>query len=172
MGRRRRGRRRHQHRRHRRPPRHRRSLGARVADAAHVDVRFPLGSGLRGGTLVAVLDPDRCYARAADPRPPLRRLVRHGCAHHRHLLPAELPGRHSRSATTSSSSHRRGGPAGRLPGVQALPARRLARLAGVGRPRRRRRPGHAADRRRGRRPRRRRAAWPAASATASASSSG
>ena len=39
---------------------------------------------------------------------------------------------------------RRRRPAARLPGVQALPARRLARLARVGRARRRRRPGDAA----------------------------
>ena len=54
----------------------------------------------------------------------------------------------------------------RVPGVQALPSRRVARLARMGRPRGRRRPGDAAHRRRRRRPRGRRRAGPAARATA------
>ena len=65
---------------------------------------------------------------------------------------------------------RRGRPAARLPGLQALPARRLARVAGVERPGRPRRSGHAAHRRRRRRPRRRAPGSPPGSATASATS--
>ena len=88
----------------------------------------------------------------------------------RHLLPAELPGRAAEARQHALLPHGGGRPARRLPGLQALPARRVARVAGVERPRRRRRPGDAADRRRRRRPRGRRRASPAGSATASASS--
>ena len=65
-----------------------------------------------------------------------------------------------------------GGPAARLPGVQALPARRLTGLAGVGRPRRRRGPRRCASSPTASSTARACPASPAASATASATSTG
>ena len=69
------------------------------------------------------------------------------------------------SSRTAAAAQRAG-----LPRVQALPPRRDARLAGVGRARRPRRPGDAPDRRRRRRSRRRRRPRARGSATASATS--
>ena len=88
-----------------------------------------------------------------------------------HLLPAELPGDDPQARERALLPVGRGGAAGRLPGVQALPARRRARLAGVEHARRRRRAGDAADRRRRRRPRRRARPRRRGSATACASCS-
>ena len=85
----------------------------------------------------------------------LRRVVLHRSAHHRHLLPAELPGPHAVPEERRVLPDRGRGAARRVPGVQAVPPRRVARLARVGPARRRRRPGDAAHRRRRRRPRRR-----------------
>ena len=82
------------------------------------------------------------------PRPAVRRAVRHGGAHHRHLLPALLPCRDPEAGQRRVLADGGRGPAARLPRLPALPARRRARLAGLERPRRPRRPGDAADRRR------------------------
>ena len=98
----------------------------------------------------------------AQPRPPLRRLLRVRRRHDRHLLPPQLPGRHAQARQRRLPPDGRGRPAARLPGLQAVPSRRHAGLAGVERPRRRRRPGDAARRRRCRRPRGRRRAGPPA----------
>ena len=114
---------------------------------------------------------DRC--RAPPPRPPqarsaLRRLGLRGDHLDRHLLPAELPGAHGQARERAPVPHRRGRPGRRLPGLQALPARRRARLAGVGHPRRHGRPRDAPDRRRRGGPRGRDGSRVAGSATPSA----
>ena len=67
----------------------------------------------------------------------------------RHLLPAELPGGAAQAREHALLPQRRRGPAGGVPGVQALPARRQPRLTRVGRAGRPGRPGDAPDRRRG-----------------------
>ena len=140
-------------------------------------VRFPLTNRLRSRASwsCARFDDARSrplLPRRAEPRRPLRRLVLRGGPHDRHLLPAELPGGHAEAGQRRLLPVRRGRPAARVPGVQALPARRLARFAGVGRARRPRRAGDAADRRRRRRPRGRDRSRRAASATACATSTG
>ena len=89
--------------------------------------------------------------------PALRRLVLHRGHVDRDLLPARAARRVTpKRENVRFYSDRGGRAAGRLPGLQALPPGRRAGLAGVGRPRGRRRAGHAADRRRRRRSRRRR----------------
>ncbi len=104
----------------------------------------------------------RALPRHAGARRAVRRAVHHGRALDRHLLPPELPGRGAQAVERELLPHGRGRPRGRAPGVQALPARRGARLPRVGPARRPRRTGHAAHRRRRRRargrPRPRRAA--------------
>ena len=129
-----------------------------------VDVGFSLDLG-RGG--------DRCWAGAGrqgalDPDGagegrPLRRLVLHCRRHDRDLLQAELPGRAAETGEHAVLSQRRCGAGGRIPRLQAVPARRQPGIAGMERACR---PGgarDAADRRRGDRPRRgaraRRPAW-------------
>ena len=112
--------------------------------------------------------PDWCRAAGrravlpgrAEQGRPLRRLVRHGRAHHRDLLPPVLPGDDAEAAQRRVLPHRCHRPAARLPGVQALPARRQPRLAGVEPACRCRRSGDAPDRRRARRPRGRRRSRP------------
>ena len=134
-------------------PARRRPVRSRRAD---VRVRSPLAP-----------DPGGCHHRGGDRglravlpgRPeqgrPLRRVVLHRGHLHRHLLPAELPGHHPEAGQRPLLPDRGRGAAGRLPGLQAVPARRRARLARVERAGRRRGPGDAPDRRRRRRPGRR-----------------
>ena len=88
-----------------------------------------------------------------QPRLALRRLLRRGCPHHRHLLPPELPGRHSKAHQHRVLPDSRNRSRARLSGVQAMPAGCLARVPRVGHPWRRRRPGDAPDQRWSRRPR-------------------
>ncbi len=83
----------------------------------------------------------------------VRRLVLHGGRDHPHLLPAQLPGRAAQAGEHELPPERGGLPAGRVPGLQALPARHQPRLPGVEPARRPRGPRHAADRRRRRGPR-------------------
>ena len=90
--------------------------------------------------------------------PALRRRLLHRGPHDRHLLPPLVPGPDAGGAQRGVPPDGGRGPGGRVPGVQALPARRHARQPRVGRRRRRRRPGDAADLRRRRRPRGRRRA--------------
>ena len=54
--------------------------------------------------MTASLEHERCYRAVAEPRRPLRRLVLRRRAHHRHLLPALLPGPHPAGRATSASS--------------------------------------------------------------------
>ena len=88
------------------------------------------------------------------PRPALRRGLLHRRAHHRHLLPPLLPGAHPGLRQRDLPPDVGGGTGGRVPGLQAVPARRHAGQPRLGRRRRHRRAGDAADRRRGGRPRR------------------
>jgi len=88
-------------------------------------------------------------------RPPLRRVVHHRGDLDPHLLPAELSRSTADAQEHALLPHRGRGKAGGLPGVQALPPRRRARIPGVEHPRGSRSPRHAPDRRRRRRPRRR-----------------
>ncbi len=98
--------------------------------------------------------PRRLLPSVPGPRRPIRRVVLHRGHLDRHLLPAQLPGHDAQARQRALLPHRGRRPAGRVPGLQAVPARRHPGLAGVGRPGRRGGPGHAAHRRRGGRPRR------------------
>jgi len=73
-------------------------------------------------------------------------MVRHRCRHYQDLLPAELPGPVTPGPQRGVLPDRGGGPARRVPGLQAVPPRRIARLSGVGRPPGRGCPGDAAHR--------------------------
>ena len=122
----------------------------------------PAIAGGRAGSIDGVPRTDltapglrRVLPRAGQPGRPLRRLVRHLRHVDRHLLPAVLPGDHAQAGQRTVPAVGRGRPAGRLPGLPALPAGCRARFAGLELPGRRGRPGHAAHRRRRRRPRRR-----------------
>ncbi|CAK7279767.1 hypothetical protein SGPA1_10545 [Streptomyces misionensis JCM 4497] len=80
-------------------------------------------------------------------------MVLHGRADHRHLLPAQLPRRPAEAREHDVLPERGRLPAGRVPGLQAVPPGHQPRLPGVEPARR---PGgarHAADRRRRRGPR-------------------
>ena len=109
-----------------------------------------------------VLSPSMCVAglrallpgRAGQGRP-LRRVVLHGCDVDRHLLPAELSGHHPQAGQRPLLPDRGRRAARRLPGLQALPPGRHARLSRVEPAGRRRGPRDAPHRRRRRRPRRR-----------------
>ncbi len=87
-------------------------------------------------------------------------MLHHGRQDDRDLLPPELSGDDPEAPQRRVLRHCRGRPTAWLPGVQAVPPRCLARLAGVERARRCRRQGDALDRRwshrqgRGRRSRR------------------
>ncbi|MGC0373720.1 hypothetical protein RKD28_001236 [Streptomyces sp. SAI-229] len=94
-------------------------------------------------------------ARRAVEGRAVRRLVLHRRPDHRHLLPAELPGGPAQGREHGLPPERGGLPAGRVPGLQTLPARHQPRLTGVEPAGRRGGPRHAPDRRRRRRPRRR-----------------
>ena len=88
----------------------------------------------------------------AQPGRPLRRDVLHRRPDDRDLLPAVLLGPHPAPAQRRFLPQFGGRPAGRLPGLQDVPARRHARLGGLEHPRRPGRPGRPADRRRRGRP--------------------
>ena len=123
-------------------------------DTRHV--RNPPARPVRGGRLDGMeLDFERCY-RAVDSRDQrfdgwFFTAVTTTGIYCRPSCPAITPKREQRQLLSQRGRR----PAGRLPGLPALPAGRRARLAGVGRPRRRGRPGDAADRRRRGGPRRR-----------------
>ena len=87
----------------------------------------------------------RALSRHVVARCPLRRPVHHRRALHRHLLSAELPGDDAETGQCHLLSHRRRRARGGPPRVQALPARRRARLIRLENPRRSRGPGHAVD---------------------------
>ena len=140
--------------------------------AAHVDVRFPLGSARPEAATLGGCSTPTAATRLLQTRD--RRFDGWFVTRRAHDR-ASTAGRAVRPCTPQAPQRRvlpdrRGRPAARLPGVQALPSRRLARLAGVERARRRRRPGDAPHRRRRRRPRGRPWARRAGSATASATS--
>ena len=100
--------------------------------------------------------PERCRPDRPRPGPllpgrvcpgcPLRRVVRRGGDLDGHLLPTELSGPDPPPGQHALLPDRRGRSERRVPGVQALPARRLTRVARVGSPNRCRRPGDAVDR--------------------------
>ena len=92
---------------------------------------------------------------------PLRRLVLLRRHLDRDLLSAQLPGPHAEAPEHALLPDGRRRPAGWLPRLPALPARRHSGLTRVERPGRRRGPGHAAHPRRRRRPRGDRGAGPA-----------
>src|ERR1019366_878037 len=86
-------------------------------------------------------------------RYPVRRLVLHGRAHDRDLLPTELLGQDPPAPQRGVPPDRSGSLASRVPGVPALPAGHDAGLAGVEPRRRRRSAGGAGYQRRRRRSR-------------------
>ena len=106
------------------------------------------------------LDHESCYSRREVARPPLRRRLLHRGAHHRHLLPAQLPGADAGVQERHLLPDGRSRAGRRLPGLQALPPRRHPGQPRLGRRRRRGRSRDAADRRRRRRPRGRRGPGP------------
>ncbi len=91
-----------------------------------------------------------------EPRPAVRRGLLHRGPHHRDLLPPLVPGAHPGVRPRHLPPDRRRRPGGRVPRLQAVPARCHPGQPRLGRRRRRGRPGHATDRRRRRRPRGRR----------------
>ena len=79
---------------------------------------------------------------------PVRRLVRHRRTDDEDLLPPQLPCPATVRPQHALLSDCRGRAGSGLPGLQAVPSRRIARIPGVERPRRRGGPGDATDRRR------------------------
>ena len=79
-----------------------------------------------GHTGVRARRPGPLLPRRAVARPALRRVVRHRRDLDRHLLPAELPGPHAAPAQRPLPADGRRRPAGRVPRLQAVPARRHA----------------------------------------------
>ncbi len=100
-------------------------------------------------TVCVIEDPERCYlaVRSRDPRFDgwFVTAVTSTGIYCRPSCPARTPHRRNVRFLPGAAAAQRAG----VPGLQAVPARRHARLAGVGRAGGRGRPGDAADRRRG-----------------------
>ncbi len=100
-----------------------------------------------------IADPELPVPGGGNPGRAVRRPVRHRRAHHRHLLPARLPGPHPDAQERRLLPHRGRGPGRRLPRLPPMPAGRRAGIAGMEPARGHRRRRHAADRGRRGRPR-------------------
>ncbi len=116
-----------------RRPRRRRLARQFTHESRRRHVRFPLVESGAGATLGSWTPPtpikfaERYRALCSTGRP-VRRPVHRGRALDGHLLPAELPRRAPRSAQRELLPHRGGRPRGWPARLQALPARRGARL--------------------------------------------
>ena len=144
-----------------RPPASSLPIGGTGRSRDHGGVRFPpetVGGVGDDGPMSAAATvrhrtrPGVLLPRGEVPRPPLRRGLLHRGPHHRDLLPAVLPGAHARFCERHLPPQRGRRPGRRLPGLQALPARRDAGESRLGRRGHGGRPCDAADRRRGGRP--------------------
>ena len=120
--------------------------GPGEADRLTLDVRFPPVI-VAGRATLARRDrgPGPLLPGGAEQGRPLRRLVLLRRHLDRDLLPAQLPGPHAEARERALLPDGRRGPAGRLPRLPALPARRHPGLARVERAGRRRGPRHAPD---------------------------